>query len=126
VKRKAFTALDALVLGALLAGNWVLVSRATSVGPATAVEVISVQGSSTVPLGADRHLDVTGPLGVTVVELGPDGAEVRSSPCPLQICVRSGPISRPGRVVACLPNRVAIRLLAAESTRAEGVDAVGR
>jgi len=61
------------------------------------------------------------------VRLGPEGARVLESPCPLKLCVAAGLASRPGQVVACLPNRVALRVLGAEAdSRERGVDAVGR
>jgi hypothetical protein len=88
--------------------------------------VISISGTSVVPLSPDRILEVPGPLGVTVIEVGPDGARFRSSPCPLQICVQTGEVTRPGGVAACLPNRVAIRLLSSRDGGEEQVDAIGR
>jgi hypothetical protein len=58
------------------------------------------------PLGADRTVTVSGPLGDTVVEIRGGQARVLSSPCAEKICVRSGAIARPGQWIACLPNRV--------------------
>ncbi len=58
------------------------------------------------PLGSDRTVTVSGPLGDTVVEIRDGQARVLSSPCAEKICVRSGAIARPGQWIACLPNRV--------------------
>lgn len=58
------------------------------------------------PLGEDRAVTVSGPLGDTVVEIRGGQARVLSSPCAEKICVRSGAIARPGQWIACLPNRV--------------------
>ena len=55
-------------------------------------------------------IDYDGPLGVTVVEIGPSRARVVSSPCRHQICVDTGWISQAGQVAACLPNRVFVHL----------------
>jgi hypothetical protein len=40
--------------------------------------------------------------------------------------VETGEVTRPGGVVACLPNRVAIRLLSSRDSAEEQVDAIGR
>lgn len=120
--RRAFTAWDAVVLAVLLALNGLLWSRGGSEGPA-ALEVVSAAGLRTEPLAGPRELPVTGPLGTTWVRVEADSARVTESPCPERRCIAAGPISRPGQVVACLPNRVALRLVAAGGG---GVDAVAR
>lgn len=125
--RRAFTPLDGLLLVLLLVGNWAVAGGATR-GRAERVAISSTAGTELVALPAkgERHLEVAGPLGATVVVLSPEGARVDASPCPHQLCVRAGKVSRPGAVVACLPNRVAVRLEARGGGRREGVDAVGR
>ncbi len=91
------------------------------------MEIVSASGTRTELLAGPRDLGVPGPLGQTLVRLGPEGARVVESPCPLKLCVAAGLASRPGQVVACLPNRVALRVLGAgEGTGDGGVDAVGR
>ncbi len=65
------------------------------------------------PLDAPGTQRVQGPLGETVIEVREGRAEVVSSPCRNQICVKSGPISEPGQWVACLPNQVFITIVAA-------------
>jgi hypothetical protein len=62
------------------------------------------------PLDAVETIKIAGPLGDTVVELGGMGARVVSSPCANQICTAAGAIRRHGQWVACLPNRVMIRV----------------
>ncbi|GAB4263092.1 MAG: hypothetical protein Kow0092_13790 [Deferrisomatales bacterium] len=129
MRRRAFTWADGLLLGALLAANGVAAwTGASGRGPAAGAEVIAPSGARTVAFGAlPRSVRVQGPLGTTVVEVGADGVRVTSSPCPLQLCVGSGTARRPGQVIACLPNRVAVRVLGDRAHGAEGaVDAVGR
>ena len=55
-------------------------------------------------------LAVEGPLGTTYVAVGGGEARIISSPCPQKLCVRSGPVRRPGEVVVCIPNRVAVTI----------------
>jgi hypothetical protein len=62
------------------------------------------------PLDAVETVRVPGPLGDTVVELGERRARVISSPCANQICTATGGIHRQGQWIACLPNRVMVRV----------------
>jgi hypothetical protein len=123
---RACTPLDGVVVAALLALCWALwgVGEVPSAAGGPAVEVIAAAGTERYPLSSRRELSVEGPLGESVLSLGPDGVRFLSSPCPLQLCVLGGRLARPGAVAACLPNRVAVRVLG--GVRREAVDAVGR
>lgn len=121
---RAFTAWDALLAAALAGACLAFLVRPAPPAALTA-EVTSGAGTRAIGLEAGRRIDVSGPLGTTVVELDRGGARIASSPCPNQLCVKAGRISRPGQVAACLPNRVAVRLLGRSGNR-EGVDAVAR
>ncbi len=126
MRRRAFTLLDGVLLAALLALNGFLWARGAG-GTPSALEVLSEGGTRTEPLEGPRELEVAGPLGTTLVRIDAEGARVVDSPCPLKLCVAAGKVSRPGQVVACLPNRVALRVLGTRDGRGEeGVDAVGR
>ncbi|MDF1554215.1 MAG: NusG domain II-containing protein [Deferrisomatales bacterium] len=123
---RAFTPLDGVVAAVLLALCWALwgMGEGPDGAGGPAAEVISPAGTERHPLTTEQELRVAGPLGESVVHLGPAGVRFLSSPCPLQLCVRGGWVTRPGAVAACLPNRVAVRVLG--GARGEGVDAVGR
>jgi hypothetical protein len=71
------------------------------------------------PLSEDRTTEASGPLGQTTVVIRGGTAFVKDSPCPDKLCVLSGAISRPGQWVACLPNRVMVRI---GGRSAQGVD----
>ncbi len=62
--------------------------------------------------------------GVNTLLVEPDGARVLSADCHSQVCVRTGKITSPGQVIACLPHRLIIKL-AGDAGR-NGVDAVAR
>ena len=47
-----------------------------------------------------------------------------ASDCPDKICVRTGYISHTGQTAACLPNRVIIRITAADNKNGDGADIV--
>jgi len=47
-----------------------------------------------------------------------------ASDCPDKVCVRTGYISHAGQTAACLPNRVIIRITAADNKNGDGADIV--
>jgi hypothetical protein len=79
-------------------------------GVEEAVIIKGPQGSWVFPLEAKEILTVPGPLGDTVVELRNGEARVLSSPCANQTCVAAGRIHSRGQWIACLPNRVLLRV----------------
>ena len=73
-------------------------------------------------LSVGQSLRLPGPLGVTVVEIADGAARITSSPCRHHICVSAGRAYRPGDLVACVPNRVVLRIDADPSSA--GLDGV--
>jgi hypothetical protein len=82
---------------------------------------IHVEGrlASVVPLpgGAAREIAVAG--GKLVLSVEQDGVAVVHAECPSQTCARAGKITRPGQMIACLPNRVVIKLVGGEALERE-------
>ncbi len=75
--------------------------------------MVYIQGESSswvYPLGADREVGIPGPLGTTRVHIEGGSVHVTDSPCRDKICIYAGTISRKGDWIACLPNRVLIRI----------------
>lgn len=62
------------------------------------------------PLREDRQVTVSGPLGEELIRIEDGKAFVEYSPCPNQICIQQGKISKPGQWIACLPNKIFIRI----------------
>ncbi len=60
----------------------------------------------TYPLNVDRTFSVKGPIGAAVIEIKGGKVRVAEAPCPNQICVKEGWISR-GAIV-CVPNRLVV------------------
>lgn len=79
-------------------------------------------------LDTDRTVRIQGALGVTVVEIHDGAAHVADSPCENKTCVAAPPISRKGEWTACLPNKVMLRIDAADGSAASdgGIDAIAR
>ncbi|MFP5402576.1 MAG: NusG domain II-containing protein [Gammaproteobacteria bacterium] len=63
-----------------------------------------------VDLSRERLIEVSGPLGVTVIEIRPGRARVASDPGPRQYCVRQGWLTQAGAVAICAPNEVSLSL----------------
>jgi len=72
------------------------------------------------PIDAETDINVKGPLGETRVEIHDGTAHVISSPCRDKICIQAGHVSRAGEWIACLPNKVFLKI---EGKRTSGVDA---
>jgi hypothetical protein len=85
--------------------------------------VIELNGKPeyTFPLNIDRTVSVDGPIGKAVIEIKAGKVRVAEAPCPNQICVREGWISR-GAIV-CVPNRLVV-LIGGGKRPYKDVDAV--
>lgn len=69
-----------------------------------------------VRLGAGYHDTITIEGAVTnVIEIDGDSVCFSESDCPDQVCVRTGKLTRAGQIAVCLPNRVIVRLVGAQS-----------
>lgn len=84
--------------------------------PDDAQIVIQVEGEDKFyyPLyqeGRDEDVDIQGHQGITKVHLAEDRVWVVDSACPDKICVNTGWTNSPGRPIACLPNRVIIKIV---------------
>lgn len=66
------------------------------------------------PLRENRQVTVGGPLGDELISINSGEAWVVTSPCPNKICIQEGRISKPGQWIACLPNKIFIRISGTE------------
>ena len=73
------------------------------------------------PVNAEETINVSGPLGDTIIRIQENRAWVESSPCDNQTCVAAGNVFRNGQWAACLPNNV---LLMIEGTKGEDADTI--
>ena len=74
------------------------------------VEVQDAGGTSIYPLDEDRTIEALGPLGATEIHIAKGGVFVHDSPCTNKVCIAMGTIRTTGQFVACLPNRVFVRI----------------
>lgn len=76
--------------------------------------VIIYQGGrqfQSVSLQQHQWIYVTGPLGISLIEIDQQRARVYADPSPRQYCVKQGWLTRVGEIAMCLPNQVHIELV---------------
>ena len=73
------------------------------------------------PLATDQTTNIKGLLGITAIEIKKSQVRIIRSPCKNKICIKSGYIRYADRIVACIPNRIVVRIIG-ETHR--GIDAV--
>ncbi len=62
------------------------------------------------PLEKDSDFFVQGENGITHIRIKEKAASILDSECPNKTCVTSGEIKKYGEWIACIPNRVVIRI----------------
>ena len=61
-------------------------------------------------LARRQTVEIEGLLGTTTVAIEDGAVRFIDSPCPHRLCIKKGPVSRVGDLVACLPNGVIARI----------------
>ncbi len=74
-----------------------------------------------VALSRDQIIKVSGPIGITEVKIENGHARIIKSPCQNKICIKSGYIQYADRILACIPNKVLVRIV---GTSQETVDTI--
>ena len=95
------------LVGVSLAG---LVWVATAPGGTHVVVTSGEQTCFIAPLDQPRSVDLDGPLGQTHLVIDAQGARITSSPCPRKICISMGSARQTGDLLACVPNRILVRI----------------
>ena len=123
---RILTRADRLLIFAALVGSvGLLLHQRYPAQPGTQVlvEVDRAEWGS-FSLSRSQRLQIVGPLGMSEVEIDPRGVRIVSAPCPHQICVRRGWVQRRGEIIACVPNRLILRV--GGTAGDAGLDAVVR
>lgn len=99
-----------VILGLFL--FWKYVPQRTGPGESYTVVIESERGSEEILVTPNeaRELLIPGPLGNTVVALRGGKVFVVTSPCPDKVCMKMGKIPDDTDFIACVPNRVVLRL----------------
>jgi hypothetical protein len=93
----------------LIAGLW-----QRQVGSLEGRVIVRLDGKVTAEasLRLNRLIEISGPLGVSRIEIRDGRVRIASDPSPRQLCIRQGWIP-PGGAAVCLPNRVSVENAAA-------------
>ncbi len=83
--------------------------------------VIEVKGTEVKRfiLGQDtenKKIEIKGMLGYSIIEIGKDRVRMYQSPCDNGDCLKVGWISKPGQMIVCLPNQVAVKIIGSRDT----------
>lgn len=93
---------------ALLGGQALLRGHGTVAQVMVAGEVVC-----TLPLAKNTRLEIPGALGTANVLVVENGAiRCESASCPDQLCVKQGRQTMAGGTIVCLPNKMAVTILA--------------
>ena len=95
-----------------------------SLGDRGGTPIVRIEGedeSWVYPLDADIEVEVEGPLGHTHVLIHDGAVWVSDSPCTQKVCIAAGQISAPGTFIACLPNRVLVRIEGKQEGEVDGL-----
>lgn len=114
---------DKILIVALAVFNLLLLARMdfkAEKGSWVTIEV-NQRMAKRAPLSKNQIIPVKGKLGVTLVEIRDGRAHILRSPCKNKICIKSGYIQYADRLVACIPNRVVVKI---EGASHSGVDAI--
>ena len=64
----------------------------------------------TAALSHAQTYSVSGPLGITRIEIEAGRARVARDPSPRQLCVKQGWLTQSGQAALCLPNQVSLEI----------------
>lgn len=114
---------DVTLIALLLVLSAAALCFSLSAGGGASQVRICVDGRQTalLPLDTDTVYEVPG-TGGNVVEISGGRVRMLHAGCPDKSCVRQGYASRSGECIVCLPARVTVTVLSADSS--EGLDAV--
>ncbi len=116
-----------LVLLVLAAGSWFLFRSDSTAKDKVLVVRKDQQVLQRIELKkvtSETKLIVPVEHGELVIAYDKDGGRVISSPCPDQVCVHQGKITRSGQTIACVPEKVLVTLTTA--TKENDHDAILR
>lgn len=88
----------------------VSVSAYSGSGKAETVSIETAGGTYIYMLDTDRTIEVSGPLGTTIIKILDSEVFVEDSPCRDKLCIQAAPLNKSGEWNACMPNKVFIRI----------------
>ncbi len=77
-------------------------------------------------LDQDQQVDLRGPLGITRLQVQAGSVRVINSPCRQKICIGLGEARYRGDLLACVPNRLVVRIAGRADSQERGYDLLSR
>ncbi len=118
-----FSWCDVVIISILLIGIFLTFPAIRSLSPQTVLVFEDNRIIAEYPIDQNRIFDVKGKMGIIKVKIQDRSVSVCSSPCPHQLCVRQGRISKTASQIVCIPNHILITIYA---KKGEMLDAVAR
>lgn len=119
----------AIVLVAMVAMGSFAAVRAWGAGSDTAAATAVVKDADgnelELSLAEDATRTVTSSAGTNVIEVKDGRVRVREADCPNQDCVHQGWINAPGKQIVCLPHKLTVDIVSADSSAGD-FDVMGR
>jgi hypothetical protein len=106
-----------LGIGAIVAFS-VFAYSETGAGSQALIQADS--GDYVYSLETEVDVEIDGPIGTSHIRVEDGGVRFVSSPCRDKICIAGGLITESGQWVACLPNRIFVRVEGGEDTGVDG------
>ncbi len=100
----------AVFLLSVLAVVFISISVYATQGNALYVHISGATGEWIESLDKDQELQIPGPLGITYVHIENHSVRIEDSPCDNKLCIAMGAIGQANQWVACLPNKVFVRI----------------
>ena len=96
----------------LLAGAvaWIAFGMTPTNAGTTAIVEVSGKPVQELKLGHEDYITVQGALGPVLIGIDGAGIRILDSRCPRGLCKRLGPIHKSGDWIACIPNKLVIRI----------------
>lgn len=100
----------AIFLLSVIAVVFISISVYATQGNTLYVHISGATGEWIESLDKDQELQIPGPLGITYVHIENHSVRIEDSPCENKLCIAMGAISQANQWVACLPNKVFVRI----------------
>jgi hypothetical protein len=122
----------------MTAGDWIviLLLLTTSLAgvvwvintPAGTRVVVTTEGQTSFIASLDQPQTVAldGPLGQTRLVIDDQGARITASPCPRKLCIAMGPAKQTADLIACVPNRILVRIDGSSNNEEGSYDLLSR
>lgn len=80
----------------------------------------------TYSLDEDREIEIKTDNGNNKVEIHDKSVEMKEADCPDKYCVKQGEINKIRQNIVCLPHKIVVEIISADSSKQNEVDAIAK